>query len=69
MYNLFANSTGFLISRFYFCFSWGRWREIMGQGQFRKGWREIDVENCSRMMVRIIQFLVRLQKIQVEPDW
>ena len=24
----------------------------MGQGQFRKGWRELDVENCARMMVR-----------------
>jgi len=35
----------------FFYYSWGRWREIIGQGQFPEGWRESDVEDCARIMV------------------
>lgn len=31
--------------------SWGRWTEILDQGAFKRGWKESDVEDCSRVIV------------------
>lgn len=30
---------------------WGRWPEIAEQGQFKRGWRESDIEDCARVIV------------------
>lgn len=30
----------------------------MAHGQFRKGWRESDVEDCARMMVSLLSLLL-----------
>lgn len=30
---------------------WGRWTEILEQGAFKRGWKESDVEDCSRVIV------------------
>lgn len=30
---------------------WGRWTDVLTHGQFRKGWRELDVEDCARVIV------------------
>lgn len=30
---------------------WARWTEILEQGQFKRGWREQDIEECSRIIV------------------
>ena len=35
-------------------FSWGRWTDILEQGQFKRGWREQDAEDCARVIVRIL---------------
>lgn len=32
---------------------WGRWTEILVQGQFKRGWQESDIENCARIIVSI----------------
>lgn len=32
-------------------FRWGRWPEILEMGQFKRSWREVDVEDCARIVV------------------
>lgn len=32
-------------------YRWGRWSEISEQGQFKRGWREQDIEDCARVIV------------------
>lgn len=32
-------------------FGWGRWEDILQHSQFRHGWREIDVEDCARVIL------------------
>lgn len=32
-------------------FRWGRWGEILEQGSFKRGWKDSDVEDCSRVIV------------------
>lgn len=32
-------------------FRWGRWSDILVQGQFKRGWQDSDVENCARIIV------------------
>lgn len=34
-------------------FRWGRWTDILAQGQFKRGWQDTDVENCARIIVSI----------------
>ena len=29
----------------------------MAHGQFRKGWRESDIEDCARLMVSLIKVI------------
>lgn len=38
----------------FFLYRWGRWTEILEQGQFKRGWREQDVEDCARVIVSYI---------------
>lgn len=35
-------------------FRWARWTEILELGQFKRGWREQDVEDCARVIVSIV---------------
>lgn len=39
-----------------YIFSWGRWSELLELGQFKRGWRDIDVEDCARIIVSVIRF-------------
>merc|ERR1712071_424995 len=50
-YGSWSKNECFKIEKGLLTFGWGRWREIMAHGQFRKGWRESDIEDCARMMV------------------
>ena len=44
----------------FFLLSWGRWSEILEQGAFKRGWKENDVEDCSRIIVSIILYMKKL---------
>lgn len=48
---------------------WGRWREIMAHGQFRKGWRESDVEDCARVMVNEHSLFMLLVSVERLPNF
>lgn len=43
-----------------FIYSWARWTEILEQGQFKRGWREQDVEDCARVIVSFCFFVMEL---------
>ncbi|EDX03191.1 GD22977 [Drosophila simulans] len=30
---------------------WGRWSELLELGQFKRGWRDVDVEDCARIIL------------------
>lgn len=36
---------------------WGRWTECLENGQFKRGWREPDIEDCARIIVSLLKFL------------
>lgn len=51
VYGNWARSECFKIERGLLTFGWGRWEEILQHSQLRKGWREVDVEDCSRVII------------------
>lgn len=51
VYGSWARSECFKIERGLLTFGWGRWQEILQHSQFRRGWREQDVEDCARVIV------------------
>ncbi|KAG8231203.1 hypothetical protein J437_LFUL010900 [Ladona fulva] len=53
VYGSWARSECFKVEKGLLTFGWGRWPEILAQGQFRRGWRESDVEDCARVIVRL----------------
>lgn len=40
---------------YYYYFRWGRWTEILEQGQFKRGWRDSDIEDCARVIVSVFK--------------
>lgn len=51
VYGNWARSECFKIERGLLTFGWGRWEEILQHSQLRKGWREVDVEDCGRVIL------------------
>lgn len=51
VYGSWARSECFKVERGLLTFGWGRWEEILQHSQFRRGWREIDVEDCARVIL------------------
>lgn len=50
-YGSWARSECFKVERGLLTFGWGRWEEILQHSQFRRGWREMDVEDCARVIL------------------
>lgn len=51
VYGSWARSECFKVERGLLTFGWGRWEEILQHSQFRRGWREVDVEDCARVIL------------------
>jgi chromodomain-helicase-DNA-binding protein 7 len=51
VYGNWARSECFKVERGLLTFGWGRWEEILQHSQFRRGWREIDIEDCARVIL------------------
>ncbi|CAD6998899.1 unnamed protein product [Ceratitis capitata] len=50
-YGNWAKSECFKVEKGLLSFGWGRWPEILELGQFKRGWREMDVEDCARIIL------------------
>uniref|UniRef100_A0A1A9ZZF1 Chromo domain-containing protein n=1 Tax=Glossina pallidipes TaxID=7398 RepID=A0A1A9ZZF1_GLOPL len=50
-YGNWAKSECFKVEKGLLSFGWGRWPEILDLGQFKRGWREIDIEDCARIIL------------------
>lgn len=44
----------YLIIAIKFNFRWGRWPEMLEVGQFKRSWRSVEVEECSRIIVSLL---------------
>lgn len=51
VYGNWARSECFKVERGLLTFGWGRWEEVLQTSQLRKGWREIDIEDCARVIL------------------
>uniref|UniRef100_A0A0C9QNG6 Chd7_2 protein n=1 Tax=Fopius arisanus TaxID=64838 RepID=A0A0C9QNG6_9HYME len=51
VYGSWARSECFKVERGLLTFGWGRWEEILQHSQLRRGWREIDIEDCARVIL------------------
>lgn len=51
VYGNWARSECFKVERGLLTFGWGRWEEILKHSQLRRGWREIDIEDCARVII------------------
>lgn len=51
VYGSWARSECFKVERGLLTFGWGRWEEILQNSQLRKGWREVDLEDCGRVIL------------------
>ncbi|XP_037903696.1 chromodomain-helicase-DNA-binding protein 7 isoform X5 [Hermetia illucens] len=50
-YGSWAKSECFKVEKGLLSFGWGRWTEIQELGQFKRGWRETDIEDCARIIL------------------
>lgn len=50
-YGNWARSELFKVEKGLLSHGWARWTEILEQGQFKRGWREQDIEECSRIIL------------------
>ncbi|XP_037928102.1 uncharacterized protein LOC119662531 isoform X10 [Teleopsis dalmanni] len=50
-YGNWAKSECFKVEKGLLSFGWGRWPEILELGQFKRGWRDIDIEDCARIIL------------------
>uniref|UniRef100_A0A182SIN7 Chromodomain-helicase-DNA-binding protein 7 n=1 Tax=Anopheles maculatus TaxID=74869 RepID=A0A182SIN7_9DIPT len=50
-YGNWARSECFKVEKGLLSHGWARWTEILEQGQFKRGWREQDVEDCARVIL------------------
>lgn len=53
-YGNWARSECFKVEKGLLSYGWGRWTEIADQGQFKRGWREQDIEDCARVIVSVL---------------
>lgn len=51
VYGNWARSECFKVERGLLTFGWGRWDEILQHSQFRRGWRDVDIEDCARVIL------------------
>uniref|UniRef100_A0A1B0DIN5 Chromodomain-helicase-DNA-binding protein 7 n=1 Tax=Phlebotomus papatasi TaxID=29031 RepID=A0A1B0DIN5_PHLPP len=49
-YGNWARSECFKVEKGLLTYGWGRWSEILEHGQFKRGWREIEVEELARII-------------------
>uniref|UniRef100_A0A6B2EIQ7 Putative snf2 family dna-dependent atpase n=1 Tax=Phlebotomus kandelakii TaxID=1109342 RepID=A0A6B2EIQ7_9DIPT len=50
-YGNWARSECFKVEKGLLTYGWGRWAEILELGQFKRGWREVDVEELARIIL------------------
>ncbi|XP_055711038.1 chromodomain-helicase-DNA-binding protein 7 isoform X3 [Phlebotomus papatasi] len=50
-YGNWARSECFKVEKGLLTYGWGRWSEILEHGQFKRGWREIEVEELARIIL------------------
>ncbi|XP_052564493.1 uncharacterized protein LOC120426896 isoform X3 [Culex pipiens pallens] len=50
-YGNWARSECFKVEKGLLSHGWARWTEILELGQFKRGWREQDVEDCARVIL------------------
>uniref|UniRef100_A0A336LW14 CSON006412 protein n=1 Tax=Culicoides sonorensis TaxID=179676 RepID=A0A336LW14_CULSO len=50
-YGSWARSECFKVEKGLLSYGWGRWSEVAENGQFKRGWRETDIEDCARIIL------------------
>ncbi|KAK8737028.1 hypothetical protein OTU49_004766 [Cherax quadricarinatus] len=55
-YGQWLRSECFKVEKGLLIYGWGRWKEILAHGDFRPAWKEVDVQDCARM---ILLFCIR----------
>ncbi|GAB0094499.1 chromodomain-helicase-DNA-binding protein 7 isoform X1 [Sergentomyia squamirostris] len=50
-YGNWARSECFKVEKGLLTYGWGRWADILEHGQFKRGWREIEVEELARIIL------------------
>ncbi|XP_055681908.1 uncharacterized protein LOC129789277 isoform X4 [Lutzomyia longipalpis] len=50
-YGNWARSECFKVEKGLLTYGWGRWTEILEHGQFKRGWREIEIEDLARIIL------------------